>query len=187
MELKEDTLSSKNIFQGKLIDLNIDTIILPNGKKAQREIIHHPAVCGAIVVNDKKEILLVKQWRTPVKSLSLEIPAGIIDNTDTSPQTAMERELDEETGYQAKYWEPVAEVYTSPGFSDEKLSLFYCDTLTKVSDKLSLDEDEFLNYAWYSSNDLKHLISEGKITDLKTRYAITYIICSNDFSTSLTS
>lgn len=184
MKLQENDLSSKNVFKGKLIDLNINTVLLPNGKIARREVVHHPAVCGAIVVNDKKELLLVKQWRDPIKELSLEIPAGIIEDTDTSPQTAMERELNEETGYQAKYWEPIAEVYTSPGFSDEKLSLFYCDTLTKVSDKLSLDEDEFLNYAWYSNNDLKQLILEDRITDLKTRYAITYIICSNNSSTN---
>lgn len=67
----------------------------------------------------------------------------------------------------------VSEFYSSPGFCDEKMYLFYCDTLTKLTDKRSLDEDEFLTADWYSLDELKNLLSEGKIVDAKTIYAIT--------------
>ena len=75
----------------------------------------------------------------------------------------MKRELNEEGGYKADYWEKVSEFYSSPGFCDEKMYLFYCDTLTKLTDKRSLDEDEFLTADWYSLDELKNLLSERKI------------------------
>ena len=85
----------------------------------------------------------------------------------------MKRELNEEGGLKAEYWEKVSEFYSSVGFSDEKLYLFYCDTLTKLEDKRDLDDDEFLTSHWYSLSELKQLLSEGKIIDAKTIYAIT--------------
>jgi ADP-ribose pyrophosphatase len=97
-----------------------------------------------IAINDEQKMLLVKQWREAIKQITLEIPAGLIDPTDASPLDAMKRELNEEGGYKADYWEKVSEFYSSPGFCDEKMYLFYCDTLTKLTDKRSLDEDEFL-------------------------------------------
>lgn len=175
MKLKETDISSKNVFNGKLINVDVNTISLPNGKTAEREVVHHPKVCGAIVINAEKEILLVKQWRDPIHQLSLEIPAGIIDDTDISPQTAMQRELNEEAGFKAEYWEEIATVYTSPGFTDEQLYLFYCDKLTKLPNKRNLDSDEFLNSQWYSLKEIKELITKNKIIDLKTRYAISIL------------
>lgn len=173
MDLKETEISSKQIFQGKILDLSVRTIKLPNGKTATREIIEHrPASC-VIAINDQQEMLLVKQWREAIKQITLEIPAGIIDPTDVSALDAMKRELNEEGGYKAEYWEKVGEFYSSPGFSNEKMHLFYCDTLTKLDDKRDLDADEFLTAEWYSLDELKKLLAEGKIIDAKTVYAIS--------------
>ena len=129
MNLRETEISNKPVFEGRLIDLNVETISLPNGKTATREIVKHPDASAAIAINDEKKMLLVKQWREPIKQLTLEIPAGLIDETDASPLDAMKRELNEEGGYKAEYWEKVSEFYTSVGFCDEKIHLFYCDTL----------------------------------------------------------
>ena len=150
MDLKETEISSQQIFQGRILDLSVRTIKLPNGETATREIIKHRPASGVI-----------------------EIPAGLIDPTDASPLGAMKRELNEEGGYKADYWEKVSEFYSSPGFCDEKMYLFYCDTLTKLPDKRSLDADEFLTADWYSLDELKNLLAEGKIVDAKTIYAIT--------------
>lgn len=87
---------------------------------------------------------------------------------------AMKRELNEEGGYKAEYWEKVSEFYTSVGFCDEKIHLFYCDTLSKIEHKRPLDEDEFLTQEWYSLPELKQLIASGKIMDAKTVMAITF-------------
>lgn len=172
MDLKEKAISEQNIFQGRILDLAVRTIELPNGKTATREIVKHQPASAVMAINKDKKMLLVKQWREPIEQLTLEIPAGLIDPTDASPLDAMKRELNEEGGYHADYWEKVAEFYSSPGFTNEKLYLFYCDTLTKLQDKRSLDADEFLTADWYSLDQLKHLLSEGKIVDAKTVYAI---------------
>ena len=173
MDLTETEISSKQIFTGRIVDLSVRTIKLPNGETALREIVKHQPASAAIAVNDKQEMLLVEQWREPIKELTLEIPAGLIDDTDASPLDAMKRELNEEGGYRAEYWEKITEFYSSPGFTNEKLYLFYCDTLTKLTDKRELDPDEFLTSHWYSLAELKRLSAQGKIVDAKTLYAMS--------------
>ncbi|MDF7682578.1 NUDIX hydrolase [Lactobacillus sp. ESL0679] len=173
MDLIETEISSKQIFKGRIVDLAVRTIKLPNGASATREVVNHQPAAAVIAVNSKQEMLLVEQWREPIKELTLEIPAGLIDETDASPLDAMKRELNEEGGYRADYWEKVAEFYSSPGFTNEKLHLFYCDTLTKLTDKRLLDTDEFLTSHWYNLADLKQLSAQGKIVDAKTLYAMS--------------
>lgn len=173
MNLKETEISSKQIFQGKIVDLSVETISLPNGETATREVVKHRPAVAAIAINNQKQILLVEQWREPIKQLTLEVPAGLIDATDATPLDAMKRELNEEGGYKAEYWEKLLTFYTSPGFTDEKIELFYCDTLTKLENKRDLDPDEFLTQHWYSMDEIKQLIAQGKISDVKTLYAIT--------------
>ena len=174
MDLQETEISSQEVFKGRIVDLSVRTIKLPNGETASREIVKHQPASAAIAINEDKQMLLVKQWREPIKNITLEIPAGLIDQTDASPLDAIKRELNEETGYRAKYWEKVTEFYSSVGFCDEKLYIFYCDTLSKVEDKLPTDEDEFIDADWYSLDELKKMMSEGKIVDAKTIYAITF-------------
>ena len=109
MDLKETEISSKHIFSGRLLNLDVRTIKLPNGESATREIVEHPAASGVIAVSKDKKMLLVKQWREAIKQVTLEIPAGLIDPEDASPLEAMKRELNEEGGYRADYWEKVSE------------------------------------------------------------------------------
>lgn len=174
MDLTETEISSQPIFKGRIVDLSVETIKLPNGETATREIVKHQPAAGVIAINENKQMLLVEQWREPIKQLTLEIPAGLIDETDASPLDAMKRELNEEGGYRADYWEKVTEFYSSVGFTDEKLYIFYCDTLTKLENKRELDADEFLTSHWYSLDELKKLMSEGKIVDAKTVFAIIF-------------
>lgn len=173
MDLKETEISSRSIFKGRLLDLSVRTIKLPNGKTATREIIKHQPASAVIAINERKQMLLVKQWREPIKQLTLEIPAGLIDPGDANPLEAMKRELNEEGGYRAAHWQKVTEFYSSPGFTDEKLYLFYCEGLSRLKKKRSLDADEFLNAAWYSLDQLKQLLAAGQIVDAKTVFAIT--------------
>ncbi|WP_281196293.1 NUDIX domain-containing protein, partial [Lactobacillus acetotolerans] len=92
MSLKEKEISSKPIFKGRLIDLSVRTIKLPNGETSTREIVNHQPAAAVIAINKKQQMLLVEQWREPIKQLTLEIPAGLIDPTDASPLDAMKRE-----------------------------------------------------------------------------------------------
>ncbi|MCT7737940.1 MAG: NUDIX hydrolase, partial [Lactobacillus iners] len=103
MDIREEEISRKRIFSGKLIDLDVETISLPNGKTALREIVNHPDASATIAINNQNKMLLVRQWREAIKQETLEIPAGLIDDTDASPLDAMKRELNEEGGYRAEY------------------------------------------------------------------------------------
>lgn len=173
MELSEQELSEQEIFTGQIVNLKVRTIELPNGQQATREVVLHKPAVAVIAINDEKKMLLVEQWREPIKQLTLEVPAGLIDETDASALDAMKRELNEEGGYQAEYWEQLSKFYTSPGFTDEEITLFYADTLTKLEQKRPLDQDEFLAVHWYSMDELKQMQAEGKIVDAKTLFAIT--------------
>ena len=104
MDLKETEISSQHIFKGRIVDLSVRTIELPNGETSTREVIKHRPAAGVIAINKDKKMLLVEQWREPIKQLTLEIPAGLIDSTDATPLDAMKRELNEEGGYRADYW-----------------------------------------------------------------------------------
>lgn len=174
MSLEEKEINRENIFHGKIIDLDVETVELPNGETSTREIVrHHGAVC-CLVINDQDQCLLVNQWREPIKRTSVEIPAGKVDARDDSLLSAMKRELNEETGYQAEYIEQLLTFYSTVGFSDEKLTLFYCDSIKPAAEKLPQDEDEFLQKMWVSLAEAKQMIVDEQIIDLKTIYAITY-------------
>jgi ADP-ribose pyrophosphatase len=173
MDLKETEISNKHIFTGRLINVDVRTVELPNGETATREVVDHPAASGVIAVSADKKMLLVRQWREAIKQVTLEIPAGLVDPEDASPLEAMKRELNEEGGYKAEYWEKVSEFYSSAGFCNEKMYLYYCDTLTELVDKRPLDDDEFLTRQWYSLDEMKQLLSQGKIVDAKTILAIS--------------
>ena len=169
----EKTIKSDTIYDGKILKLRVETVELENKRYSKREIVDHQKGVGIIAFDGPDKIWMVRQYRKAIDKVTLEIPAGLIDETDASPLDAMKRELNEEGGYKAEYWEKVSEFYTSVGFCDEKIHLFYCDTLSKIEHKRPLDEDEFLTADWYSLDELKNLLSEGKIVDAKTIYAIT--------------
>lgn len=174
MSLEEKELKRDNIFQGKIIDVDVELVELPNGETSTREVVHHQGAVCCLAINDQDQCLLVNQWREPIKRTSIEIPAGKVDDRDDSLLNAMKRELNEETGYQADYIEQLLTFYSTVGFSDEKLTLFYCDSLKIVDDKLPQDDDEFLQQMWVSLPEAKQMILDEQIVDLKTIYAITY-------------
>lgn len=174
MNLQERELSRENKFVGKIISVDVTQVELPNGQKTEREIVTHPGAVCCLAINEQNECLLIKQWRSPLNRLSIEIPAGKLDATDESPLSAMKRELNEEAGYQAGYFEELNNFFSSPGFSDEMLTLFYCDTLTAAKTKLAADDDEFLEQMWVDLATAKQMVADGEIVDLKTLFALSY-------------
>ncbi len=124
---EEKTLSEKKEFDGKCITVSTYDVELSDGKKTFREVIHHPG--GVVVVAQKGEkILMVKQYRYPIKQVSLELPAGRLEKGE-KPDDAIKRELEEETGHIAKTWKSLGYIYTTPGVCDEKLYLYYATDL----------------------------------------------------------
>lgn len=159
-------IARKNIFNGKIINVFCDDVELEDGTKTIRELVAHKEGVAVVAINEKKEILLVSQYRYPIGKDLIELPAGLIDEGET-PLDAAKRELKEETGYEAKEWESLLSTYSSPGWQDEIIHIFLAEKLTHVSEQC-LDGDERLTYFKAPFDDILKKVKEGEIKDSKT-------------------
>lgn len=169
MELFEKTIKSEIKYEGKIITTRVDTVELPNGKIAKREVVEHPGGVGVAAITENNELLMVKQFRAGPKKVLLEIPAGKLERGE-DPATCGLRELEEETGYTAKEFFKVSEAYATPGFAEELLHIYVAKDLVKT--KTNPDEDEFLEIVKIPISELKHKIETFEICDAKTVIAI---------------
>ena len=145
---EERTMKSTKIFDGKVLQLRVDTVEMEGQKYTKREIVErHPSV-GIVAITEDDEIILIKQYRKAIDKEIYEIPAGMVDFGE-EPQKAALRELKEETGYEAKKSDYLAEIYSSPGFTNEKLFIFYAEDL--ILGDQDLDEFEHLSCLLYTS------------------------------------
>ncbi len=163
--LMETLISSQNVFDGRMIRLCVDTVRLPDGKETTREVVKHPGAVAIIAETEAGGLLLVTQYRYPVRLVSLELPAGKLDR-DESLESAAFRELLEETGYRAQQLTKVMDFYSTPGFSDEIMHLYIARGLT--FDKMQPDEDEFIDCREYTRDEVTALVRAGQIKDAKT-------------------
>lgn len=166
MNFNEKTLEVKNIYKGKIIDVNVHTVELPNGRKSSREIVNHSGGVAIIAYKDKDTILLVEQFRKPIEKIILELPAGKIEK-DEDIELCGIRELEEETGYKAKEFSYLGKMVTSPGFCNEYIYIYKAENLYKGKDNLG-DEDEFINVREMKIEKIKEMIKNGEIIDAKT-------------------
>ncbi|WP_246042075.1 NUDIX domain-containing protein [Cohnella pontilimi] len=164
----EETLETKPIFQGRIISLQVDTVRLPNGGTATREIVRHPGAVAVLALLDGK-MLVVEQFRKALEKVQVEIPAGKLEPGE-DPMAAAGRELEEETGYRTNKLKLLQSFSTSPGFAEEIIHLYYTDELTKS--EVSLDEDEFLTCEAITLDEAWQYIREGRICDAKTLLAV---------------
>lgn len=164
MEFGETTLNSYKVFDGRVLKVYKDDIETVEGHKSFREVVKHP---GGVVILAKKDnkILFVKQFRYPMKEVLLELPAGKLEYGE-EPLKAAKRELEEETGYCAKRWTDLGFVYTSPGYSDEKLYLYEADDLEYTH--CHPDDGEILEPLEIEYDDVLKKVYNGEINDAKT-------------------
>ena len=168
MDFTEKNISPEKIFSGRIIDVKVDTVILPNGKTATRELVEHPGGVGMIAVDKDRKVFLVRQFRKPFNKTVVEIPAGKLEYGE-DPLSAAKRELEEEVGYKANNIRPLGAYYSSPGFCDETIHLYLATNLIPVGQHL--DEDEFLDILKKDLDELLCDIVSGKINDGKTTIA----------------
>ena len=166
---KEKTVKEQTIYDGKILKLNRDEVLLENGEMAIREVIHHSGGAGVLAIDDDENLYLVKQFRYPYHEEMLEIPAGKLALGEDQLECA-KRELEEETGMLADKWESLGEYRPTPGYTDEKLYIFLATKLKNGSQRL--DEDEFLDVIKCDLFHAVKLIERGEITDAKTVIAI---------------
>jgi len=160
----------EEIYTGRIVRVLLDDITLPNGKVAKREIVlHHHEGVGILPVDSDGGIFLVRQYRHPLFTHVLEIPAGTAE-TGESPETCACRELEEEIGYRAGKLTFLVAANNTVGVSNDKIHLYVAEGLTKTSQ--NLDADEFLEVEKYSMNDCERMIATGEIIDSKTILAI---------------
>jgi len=171
MNFEEKTLYSKNIFKGRIIDVKVDTVSLPDGRKSTREIVKHASAVAIVAVDDDNNIFLVRQYRKPVEKVLLEIPAGIME-TGEEPLYTAQRELAEETGWHAEHWDKILSYYSAPGFCDEELHLYLARGLTPG--KCHFDSDEFLENVQIPLTEAYKMIFTGEIVDGKSIIGIQY-------------
>lgn len=172
--LIEKTILTKQIYKGRIIDVNLEEVELPNGKTSTREIVKHPGAVAIIALTAHQKLVLVRQYRKPLDQVIYEIPAGKLEPGE-EPFACVQRELEEETGYQSDSIKHVQSFYTSPGFADEIVHIYYTDTLKMLEKSAGLDEDEFLDVIEVSLDEAQKLIEERKIYDAKTVYAVQYV------------
>lgn len=168
--LKEVQKTSEEIFDGQVVHLFKDTIELPNGKEATREVIRHVGAVAMVPITDDGKVVVEQQFRYPLGRVITEIPAGKLNCTTENRLAATKRELEEETGYTADEWIDLGAYYPAAAYCDEKITLYLAKGLHKGT--RNLDEDEFLNIREVALEELVDDIMQGKIADGKTQVAL---------------
>ena len=169
MELMEKTLSSENIFDGKILHIRRDTVQLPNGHEAFREVVDHSGGVCILALDDNNNALLVSQFRYPYKEVLRELPAGKLEPGE-EPTPAAIRELREETGAVPGTFLPLGELYPSPGYCGEIIRMYLARDLS--FGETDPDEDEFLNLERIPFDTLVEQVLSGEIKDAKTIAAV---------------
>ena len=170
-------LDSKQIHKGRVIDLDVDTVRFPDGSTGQLEMIRHPGAAAVLPFASDPHgadptILLIQQYRYAADGPLIEIPAGRL-NPGEDPKDCAQRELLEEVGVKAARIERLTTIWTTPGFTDEKIHLFWAADLT--TDKHAREPDEFIEVVPKPLSEALTLVREGGITDAKTALSILFV------------
>ena len=161
----EPTISTRSVFHGRIIDVRVDTIRLPNGRETTREIVDHaPSIC-VVPVDDDNNVLMVRQYRKPTESFLLEVPAGGIEEGE-EPEASARRELQEEIGHTAANLTELTAFYLAPGWATEYMYAYLATGLTPA--RLDADEDEFIEVVRVPLSEIPDRIADGAIRDAKS-------------------
>jgi ADP-ribose pyrophosphatase len=164
-KFSEKLISSKRIFDGRLLGVRVDTVKVANGLETTREIVEHPGAVAVVAVTGNNELVLVRQFRTPTGEALLELPAGVPHKGEKREESAR-RELAEETGYHARNVKKIWEGYASPGYSNELIEFFLATEFEQRPP--APDEDEFVEPELVGLGAAWELVKAGKVRDNKT-------------------
>ncbi|GBG93937.1 ADP-ribose pyrophosphatase [Ligilactobacillus salitolerans] len=175
MDFEEKVKAVKHIYHGHVVDLDLETVELPDGRPAKREIVKHPGAVAVVAITAADKMIFIRQWREPLRQVTLEVPAGKIEaNEQGEPLKTAQREMNEETRYHAENYELLSTFFSSPGFSDEKMYLYHASNLTPVKKELPQDKDELLEIVALSRSEINAAIERGEICDAKTIMAVLF-------------
>ncbi len=166
----EETRRSQRAFQGELLTLRVDEVVLADGRRARREIVEHPGAVAILALDSQDRVALVRQFRKAAESELWEIPAGTLEANE-EPLACAQRELQEETGFTAKRWTPLLKFYTAPGFCTERMQLFLAQDLQPVAQHAVI-ADEQIAVRFYHRAEIEAILSGFQ--DAKTLVALLW-------------
>ncbi len=170
MHLEEKTLESHMAYEGRIVKVKSDTVLLEDGSQALREVITHYGGSSVLPLTENNEVIMVKQFRYPFSEVLLEIPAGKLNYQGEDPYEAGKRELLEETGAEADEFIKIGELYPIPAYVTEVIHIFLAKGLTFKEQQL--DKDEFLDVVKIPFDKALEMVMTGEIKDAKTQIAI---------------
>lgn len=168
--LQEKQLRSEEIYNGRILHVTRDTVLLENGTEAIREVVHHPGGACVVALTDTNEVLMVRQFRYPHAAETLEIPAGKLEYGE-DPMTCAVRELREEAGASAARFEPLGSLYPTPAYDKEVIYMYLARELT-LSGTQDLDTDEFLDVVRVPLREAVEMVMRNELPDAKTQIAL---------------
>jgi ADP-ribose pyrophosphatase len=176
--LIETTVERRVLHRGRFVTFRIDTIRDAAGRPGIREVVEHPGAVAVLpILGD--DVLLVRQFRTPIGRVLLELPAGTLDRLPDGsvedPEEAAPRELAEETGYRAAEWRLLGRFWSAPGFTDELMHLYLARDLTPLVDYRGPDEDEHLEVVRLPWREAVEMARLGRIEDAKTLVGLLHL------------
>jgi len=168
-EMHEEILSTRSIYRGRVVNLDVHAVRLPDGSESQREVVRHVGAVGVVAVDADAHVLLVRQYRSGAGQIMIEIPAGLLEPGEDPAQSAI-RELREETGYRPTSLEPLGGVHAAPGYTSEYIHLFYAPGYEFAP--LEQDADEFVEALRVPLQEALTMVETGAITEAKSVVAL---------------
>lgn len=158
-------MTQREIYRGKIIEVDLDEARLPNGKVAQMEIVRHPGGAAAVALDERGRVCLLRQYRHVAGGWLWELPAGKLDPGE-SPLSTAQRELEEEAGLRAARWESLGSIFSSPGIFTEVIHLYLARDLQRI--EVNHEEHELIEVHWLSFDQAIQQAQSGDIADAKT-------------------
>lgn len=170
-------MSTRRIYAGRVVDLDVERVRFPDGSTGELEVIRHSGAAAVVALADPPDaadprVVLLRQYRYAVGGTILEIPAGRLERGE-SPEECARRELLEETGYAARSWRRLTTIYTTPGFTDERIHLFWAHDLE--AHEPAGDADEFIEVRLVPWSEAMEKIGDGQLADAKSMAALLYV------------
>ena len=157
-----EVLSSRTAFSGRVVSVRVDEVAMPGGTTSQRDVVVHPGAVAVLALQDD-QVLLVNQYRHPVGRRLDELPAGLLDVSGEPGLAAAQRELVEEAGYEARQWDVLLDVLTSPGMTDESIRVYLARDLTPCARDVQEHEELEMTSRWVSLDEALDAALAGRL------------------------
>lgn len=158
-----DVLASDLVYTGRIIRVRRDEVAMPGDTSSQRDVIEHPGAVGVVALDDRQQVLLVNQYRHPVRQRLDELPAGLLDQDGESALAAAQRELAEEAGLAAATWHVLVDAWSSPGMTDEAFRIFLARDVRAVERDVQEHEEAELTASWVPLEDAVRQVLAGEL------------------------